>query len=163
MLAGSIFVLLMSPGSTVLVAISLAVVLLLCLLFVFLSSLWRPRLAYHSGQLLVYLRPGRPIQVPIDIVECFFLGQGDSFLGRSPFDSNSTSKQTSTVVVRLAEAAREWKQIEVQPALGHWCDGYIVIRGTWCEPLNGELVRQLNERLIKAHRLRRVPATQESR
>ena len=159
MLAGSIFVLLTSPGRTVFVSLSLAIILLVCLLVIFLSSLWRPRLAYHCGQLLVYLRPGRPISIPIDIVECFFLGQADSLLGRSPFGSSAATQQTSTIVVRLAESAREWKHVEVQPALGQWCDGYIVIRGTWCEPLSGELVGQLNHRLVAAHRAKKVSGT----
>jgi hypothetical protein len=35
----------------------------------------------------------------------------------------------------------------VKPALGAWCDSYVTIRGTWCEPLNGELIRRLNRRL----------------
>ena len=33
--------------------------------------------------------------------------------------------ETSTIVVRLAEAAAEWRFREVKPALGAWCDGYI--------------------------------------
>ncbi|MDX1945425.1 MAG: hypothetical protein SFU86_08450 [Pirellulaceae bacterium] len=102
-----------------------------------------PRLAYARGELLVYLDSAQPVRVPIDVVECFFLGQGDSNLpklaGREP--------ETQNVIVRLAEAATEWKHRDVKPAFGHWCEGYITIRGAWCEPITPDLMRHLNARL----------------
>lgn len=126
--------------------------LLLCTYLIGLSAwlLFRPRLAYRDGQLLVYLRMGGPIAVPIEVVECFFLGQGPALL--PPTVDVAGRAETATVVVRLAEAAQSWKQREVRPALGQWCEGYITIRGTWCEPINGALVKKLNERLVSAHR-----------
>src|SRR5262245_55176337 len=45
-------------------------------------ALAQPRLAFDQGQLLVFLEPTKPTSVPIDIVECFFLGQGPSELPR---------------------------------------------------------------------------------
>ena len=84
----------------------------------------QPRLAYQDGQLLVYLGGPGPRRVPIDVVECFFLGQGPSMLPATPRDDDQ-QPETSTVVVRLAESAEAWKHIEVKRSLGHWCDGYI--------------------------------------
>lgn len=105
-----------------------------------------PRLAYSAGRLLVYLRSGPPFRIPIEIVECFLLGRGPSFLpGRRHAET-----ETATVVVRLAEKAEEWTHREVRPALGSWCDGHIIIRGTWCEPLSVDVVSQLNQRLAAA-------------
>jgi hypothetical protein len=111
----------------------------------------RPRVGYEAGELLVYLEPTRPIRVPIDIVEVFFLGQGESELpklgGRQP--------ETQNIVIRLAESAPDWKHREVRPAFGQWCEGYITIRGSWCEPITPDLMRQLNRRLAEVHRERR--------
>lgn len=111
-----------------------------------------PRLAYENRELLVFLRVGAgPVRVPIDVVECFFLGQGPTLLPQ-PFGSHRAVDETSTIVVRLAEAAEEWKHLKVKATLGLWCDGYITIRGTWCEPITSELVQRLNQQLIEAHR-----------
>ena len=119
---------------------------------VLVNFLRLPRLGYENGELLVYLRRSAPDRVPIDMVECFFLGHGPSLM------SSTEAKElaTSTIVVRLAEAATEWHKIDVLPRLGHWCDGYIVIRGTWCEPINADVLQRLNNRLVAAHRERRV-------
>lgn len=107
-----------------------------------------PRLAYENEQLLVYLDSATPTRVPIEIVECFFLGQGASELpkleGKEP--------ETANVVVRLAESAREWRHRDVRPNLGHWCEGYITLNGAWCEPINNQQLQQLNQKLIAAHR-----------
>ena len=56
-------------------------------------------------------------------------------------------QETVNLVARLAQRQTQWAQVEVKPALGNWAEGYITIRGTWCEPLNPELVRRLNRRL----------------
>lgn len=116
-----------------------------------------PRVAYQSGELLVYLEFQRPTHVPIDIVEVFFLGQGPSELpkikGREP--------ETQNVIIRLAESATEWKHRDMKPAIGLWCEGYITIRGSWCEPITPEIMRQLNHRLIEIQRERKA-ARQET-
>lgn len=130
-------------------------------LFVFMSlwlfsslthAMFLPRVAYEAGELLVYLEFQRPTRVPIDIVEVFFLGQGPSELpkikGREP--------ETQNVIVRLAESATEWKHRDVKPAIGLWCEGYITIRGSWCEPITPEIMRQLNHRLIEIQRERKA-------
>ena len=107
-----------------------------------------PRLAYENQHLLVYLESAQPTRVPIEIVECFFLGQGASELpkleGKEP--------ETANVIVRLAESAKEWKHRDVKPTLGHWCEGYITLNGAWCEPIDGDALKTLNQRLVAEHR-----------
>ncbi len=109
-------------------------------------QLRQPRLAYLRGQLLVYLGTGQPVPVPIEAVECFFLGKGPAMLAGDPRDG----AETSNVVVRLAESASEFAERSVKPALGKWCGGYITLRGTWCEPLSLARVNQLNDCLRQA-------------
>jgi len=106
----------------------------------------RPRLAVGHDQLLVFLRWGAPLAVPLSIVECMFLGRPETqrSLGH-------TSRMVS-LVIRLAEAATDYRQRAVKPALGRWEDGYITINGAWCEPLTLELARRLNDQLRAAHR-----------
>jgi hypothetical protein len=129
-------------------AVALAVTLLLAVLLWLAAS---PRLAFEDRKLLVFLRFGSPVRVPIDVVECFFLGQGPALLPR-PFSRPDAVDETSTIVVRLAESAEEWKHLEVKPVFGLWCDAYITIRGTWCEPITPDLLKDLNSKLIEAHR-----------
>ena len=140
--------------SATIVAIPLSLLLL-----VLLRMLTSPRLALEDDKLLVFLRVGSPVRVPIEVVECFFLGQGPTLLPR-PFSKTDAVDETSAIIVRLAEAAEEWKHLEVKPALGLWCDGYITIRGTWCEPITPELLQRLNGKLIEAHRERRSQEVQ---
>ena len=153
----------LSPSTIVRAGLALVTVPLMILLTVFAFSLAQPRIAYLDHALLVYLRSGGPIRIPIEVVECFFLGRGDSHLPNRPFSGTADRAETSTVVVRLAEAAQEWSHGEVQPALGQWCDGYITIRGTWCEPISGDLVKQLNHRLAEVKRNSKQSAEQVSR
>ena len=111
----------------------------------------KPRLAYEAGELLVFLTAFEPIRVPVDVVECFFLGQGPTEVPAL----KKASAEAKNLVVRLAERAKEWKRVEVKPILGQWCDGYITIRGAWCEPITQDLVERLNGRLVEAHRQQR--------
>lgn len=107
-----------------------------------LRELLRPRLAYADGRLLVYLRPGSPYRVPLEVVECFLLGQGPTML-----PGRERQAETANVIVRLAERAEEWSFREIKPVLGNWCGSYITLRGTWCEPLDVATVHRLNARL----------------
>ena len=119
------------------------------LLMVLLAAQWRrPRLAYRDGVLLVYLRTGEPIKVPIEAVEAFFLGRGPTLL---PGPQNRELK-TSNLVVRIAQRAVDYAERDVKPALGLWSEGYITIRGTWCEPLSVEVANRLNRRLAEVKR-----------
>lgn len=125
--------------------------------FVFLY--FRPRLAYADAHLMVYLRTGAPIRVPIEVVECFFLGQGPSLLS-TVTSRSETVEQSATIVIRLAEAAEEWKHRDVTPKLGLWCDGYVTVRGTWCERITPEVLQRLNSLLVQAHRDQRGHTTE---
>lgn len=131
---------------------SLFVLMLVWLFGGLTSAMFLPRLAYERGELLVYLELHRPTPIPIDIVEVFFLGQGPSELpklkGREP--------ETQNVIVRLAESAAEWKHRDVRPAFGLWCEGYITIRGSWCERITPDLMRRLNHRLVEIQRERKA-------
>lgn len=111
---------------------------------------WAARLVYADDHLQVRL--GGPTRsIPIDLVECFFLGQGPAGIG--PEES-----EASSIVVRLAERAEDWKKVEINRRLGLWCDGYITIRGAWCEPISPTLMERLNKRLAEVHRERKVSA-----
>jgi hypothetical protein len=112
----------------------------------------RPRLACEAGYLLVYLRPWTPIRVPLEIVEGFLLGQAPSMLSGRQHEQT----ETASVVIRLSERAQEWSHVDVKPALGKWCDGYITIRGTWCEPLSVDVVNRLNAQLGEANKTARL-------
>ena len=111
-------------------------------------SLSQPRVAYEPGELLVYLGSVEPVRVPIEVVEVFFVGQGASNLpsvkGKEP--------ETTNIIVRLAESASDWKHRDVNPRFAHWCEGYITLRGAWCEPIGETAMRHLNKRLVEVQR-----------
>ncbi|MCA9262209.1 MAG: hypothetical protein KDA60_00110 [Planctomycetales bacterium] len=106
-----------------------------------------PRIACSRDHLFLYIRSGRPVEIPLDAVECFFLGQGPSGIATPNGESEATN-----VIVRLADRAVEWKSGDTARRLAHWCDGYVTISGTWCEPINGEVVGQLNSLLVERKR-----------
>lgn len=103
----------------------------------------RPPISYCDGHVLFNLRGGAPIPVPVNIVEAFFMGQAPANLAG---DSHGREK-TTTLVARLAQRHTEWAQRDVKPTFGNWREGYVTVRGTWCEPLNAEVVRRINRRL----------------
>ena len=107
-----------------------------------LAQLRRPRVAFQNGQVLFYLRSGPAIAVPVEIVEAFFAGQGPAHLPVVP-----NQPQAVNIIARLARRHTEWAELSVKPALGIWSDSYVTIRGSWCEPLDGEVIRRLNRRL----------------
>jgi hypothetical protein len=115
--------------------------------------LWQtrqPRLAYETGHLLIYLRSGPPIRLPVELVQCVFLGVGPTQL-----PGRGVGLRSANLVLRLDEKATDWHEVEVKPALGRWSDGYITIHGAWCEPLKIDVIQRLNERL---HELNQTPA-----
>jgi hypothetical protein len=109
---------------------------------ILMMQLVRPRIAFADGNVLFYVRSGRPLAVPVNVVEAFFAGQGPAHL-----PAVSKQPQTVNLIARLSQRHTEWACQDVKPALGSWAEGYVTIRGTWCEPLNGELIRRLNRRL----------------
>jgi hypothetical protein len=116
-------------------------------------ELSRPRIGYRSGQVLLYLRWGSPLRVPIELVEGFLLGQGPSYLRGAA----ASKLETATLVVKIADRAEEWSRVDVRPNLAAWCNHYVTIRGTWCEPLNLALVERLNRLLAEQKQLGREP------
>ena len=114
----------------------------------------QPRVAFENGKVLFYVRMGRATAIPVDVVECFLLGHGPVLLPGEQY----AKTEATTVVVRLAERAEEWSHGEFHPVLAAWCDGYITLRGTWCEPLNVDVVTRLNRLLYEAsqHRASQV-------
>lgn len=121
-----------------------------------------PRLAYEDGVLLVNLNAGPALKVPIDLVEVFFAGQSNSHMPKTVQQTKSVTPESRTIVVRLAERATQYHSRTVMPRLGSWEQGYIVVRGTWCEPINREVIKRLNKQLVAAHRtIRGVLETDE--
>ena len=118
----------------------------------------QPRLAYTGQHLRVNLRIGSAILVPIELVECFLIGQGPSLL----HGEKHALTKTVTLVVRLAERAEDWQSREVNPRLGAWCGGQIIIRGTWCEPLDVDVANRLNQRLTDVQAIRASSADKTS-
>jgi hypothetical protein len=117
-------------------------------------QLRQPRLAYADGHLAVFLRRGEPIRVPLDVIECFLLGQAASQL-----PARGKQLKTATVLIRLCPQAADWVCGDVDLRLGQWRDSHFIIRGTWCEPLSVEVVRRLNAQLGQAQRAARAGAT----
>ncbi|EAQ81453.1 hypothetical protein [Blastopirellula marina] len=109
-----------------------------------------PRIRYDHPYLVLRFPGAGIFRVPLEAVECFFIGVAKY----EP--SGSSPRESVAVVVRLAERAREWKQRDVPAEYGRWCDGYIVLDGTWCEPIAEAKVLQLNRWLIDA---KKAPAT----
>jgi hypothetical protein len=123
---------------------------------VLLATLWRlmrqPRVAYQEGEVLVYAGLAEPLRMPVDVIECFFPGQAGGMIP----DAQGREAEVRTVIIRLAEAATDWHHRDVKAAFAHWCEGYITIRGTWCEPITPELLKRLNSRLAALHRERKA-------
>jgi hypothetical protein len=110
--------------------------------------LWQlrlPRVAYRGGEVLFYLQSGTPIAVPLELVEAFFLGQGPLMVKGAP-----QGREAVNLVARISQRDPNYERRDVKPALGSWCESYVTMRGMWCEPLNGELIRRLNRRLREA-------------
>jgi len=104
----------------------------------------RPRIAYLDREVLFYVRDDGPVRVPLEFVEGFLLGQGPAMLPGA-----AQNWETSTLIAKLADNAESWQKLDVAPAVASWCNGYVTIRGTWCEPLSVEVVNRLNRRLAE--------------
>jgi hypothetical protein len=132
---------------------SVAIVVMACLigLMVAAAFLWaasRPRLARRGGTLEVRLSPLGVQRVPLEVVECIF--PGSQLLGA---DDETADRRVSTLVMRLAERAVEWRSRPVASAWGSWEDGNVVFDGRWCEPLSQAIARDISARLLEAKRL----------
>jgi hypothetical protein len=131
----------------IIAAVGAAVGLLAATNLVLRQSWWRtPRVSLASDAVVVYLRRGKPWRIPLEVVECFFLGQAPSTMR----DAEGREVETRNVVIRLAERSVEWHQKPgSEPSLGRWCDGYITVYGSYCEPLDRAVVDRMNHQLAE--------------
>ncbi len=118
------------------------------LLIGLIRQIIQPRIAYREGSVLFYLKSGGPIAVPLDVVEAFF--QGES-LAHLPGEARHHAKSVN-LIARLSQRETDWHQRDVKKALGQWTEGYVTVRGPWCEPIDTEVIRRLNRRLTEVKR-----------
>lgn len=111
----------------------------------------KPRIAEQDGHLLLYLKSGPPYRLPLEVVECFFLGATGAALPSGP-GSEASEGRITALVLRLAERERQWHERPVKPALGQWDEGYVRIHGAWCERLCSGVVSRLNTKLRESQR-----------
>lgn len=110
----------------------------------------RPRLARRGDVLRVRLAPLVAHDVPLEAVECFFMG---SHLLPGPAGRDDLPRQrVGTLVMRIAERAAVWQARPTFAPWGTWAEGAVVFDGRWCEPLSVELARELSGRLVEARR-----------
>ncbi|MFI4874705.1 MAG: hypothetical protein ACIALR_05185 [Blastopirellula sp. JB062] len=102
------------------------------------------RILYEQHQLVLRFPDAPAYFVPLDAIECFFIGVAKYETPHAPL------RESVAVVVRLAERAHPWKQRDVPAEYGRWCDGYVVIDGTWCEPIAEAKILELNRWLLEA-------------
>jgi hypothetical protein len=111
----------------------------------------RPRLSHRGDVLRVRLMPTAVREVPLEAVECFFLGSsGLEEAGQPPPDA--VSRRVTTLVMRLAERAVDWGERPSFAPWGKWEDGAVVFDGRWCEPLSVDVARRLSGWLVEAKR-----------
>ncbi len=108
----------------------------------------RPRLRRCGGCLEVSLAPLAPQRVPLEVVECVFPGSRPLPPGAG--GDASPDRRVTTLIIRLAERATDWRSRPTFAPWGTWEDGHIVIDGRWSEPLSLERTRALAARLLEA-------------
>ena len=114
----------------------------------------RPRIVLAGEQVRVHLAPGRIDRVPLDLVECFFLGS--RLEPPRPGDESTGGERVRTLVMRIAERAVDHAARPTLPSWGLWREGSVTFDGRWCEPLSVDLVRRLNRDLATAKRTARA-------
>lgn len=116
----------------------------------------RPRLVHrrspqHGDILEVRLAPGSSRAVPLDAIECFFMGS-QRLEAEGDVADDRPSHRVGTLVMRVAERAKDWQARPTFAPWGTWQEGAIVFDGRWCEPLSVELARRLSGKLVDAKR-----------
>lgn len=112
-----------------------------------LAAASAPRLERRGGTVRIRLAPRATHDVPLEVVECVFPG---SQAITEP--GGDAARRVGTVVIRLAERAREWRSRPTFAPWGSWDDGHVVVDGRWCEPLSMEVTKRLGARLLEAKR-----------
>lgn len=113
-----------------------------------------PRLQRYGDLLLVRIGPFSVERLPLETVECFFLGSQPLDRRGSPTAGDEPAFRVGTLVVRVAERAAR-QHADEWTARGPWAvweDGYCVIDGRWTEPLTVDVLRRINGRLSQAKR-----------
>lgn len=108
----------------------------------------QPRIERRGSLLRVRLSPHAAHDVPLEIVECVFLGSQP--IGAA--DAEAQRLRVGTLVVRLAERAADWRERSTFKPWGSWQDGHVVVDGRWCEPLSLDVARGVSARLVEAKR-----------
>lgn len=120
-----------------------------------------PRIERRGSDLRLRVAPTRAYDLPIDLVECFF--HGAHAIGR-PVEpctgeaseheehDESCGRRRTTLVVRIAERARDWHERPTFRPWAGWKRGSVVLDGLWYEPLPMEGFAALAERLVQAKR-----------
>jgi hypothetical protein len=108
----------------------------------------RPRLRRCGACLEVRLSPLALQRVPLEVVECVFPGSRPLPPGAG--GDASPDRRVTTLIIRLAERATDWRARPTFVPWGTWEDGHIVIDGRWSEPLSLERTRALAARLLEA-------------
>lgn len=117
-----------------------------------------PRLGRRGHTLLLRLAPWRTEAVPLGLVECVFPGSRPLVGGDSPDHADdaepgpSPTRRVSTLVIRFAERAAEFRERPTFAPWGTWRDGHAIVDGRWCEPLTADVARGIGQRLLEAKR-----------
>lgn len=128
-------------------------VALLPLAFASLLYCCRPRIAIDERQLFVYVALFRgPVRIPLDVVEVFFIGQGPVSGDEPGHPTGYQGAVAANVIVRLAEQAPQWHDRKINQRMGVWTEGYITVRGMWCEDIDQDRLKEMNRALINAKR-----------
>ncbi|NBW86028.1 MAG: hypothetical protein EBR23_04155 [Planctomycetia bacterium] len=111
----------------------------------------RPRLERRDTVLRLRLTPYRAHDVPLEAVECVFLGS-QPIVADAAHDADEHRLRVGTLVVRFAERATDCRERPTFGPWGTWQDGHAVVDGRWCEPLSLEVARGVSARLLEAKR-----------
>ena len=109
------------------------------------------RIFLKDSELIVRIGPSSVERLPLDAVECFFLGSQPLDHSGDPVASDEAAFRVGTLVVRVAERYGHLASGRRGP-WACWEDGYLVVDGRWSEPLVVETLRRINGRLAVAKR-----------
>ncbi len=141
-----------SGGISVLPFLCSAVLgILACIIGYLAFTAKQGRVLLEDSDLLVRLGPASIERLPLDAVECFFLGSQPLDRSGEPVASDEAAFRVGTLVVRVAERYGHLASGRRGP-WARWEDGYLVVDGRWSEPLVVETLRRINGRLAVAKR-----------